>query len=279
MIRIAKNGILVGLLSAAAPAFADVPVIEIREAGSGSTTSGQPVALGANSAGNEMVLLIQQLQDEVRSLRGTVEQQQRRLDLLEQQQRERYRDIDRRLSLLFQSLPADAALATGEGSATAAPSVPGAAESPVSADKPAVPESVTQDVQQASESPSAPASADQNAYEAAYGLIRQRDFVEANKALTAFINTYPNSGLIPNAWYWKGEVHLAQQQLEGARQAFTQVLNNYAEHSKAPDAMYKLGVLFGRSGDTAGAEQMMRKVIDTYPQSSASELARGYLTP
>ncbi len=286
--RIAKSAMLVGLLTAATPALADVPVIEIREAGAtagaGALVGQSSVAVG-NAAGNEMVMLLQQLQDEVRSLRGTVEQQQRRISQLEEQQRERYRDVDRRLSLLFQNLPADAALAApdvspaGASSESASVAV-GAADalpSEASSETAAPAAVVTQQAASAGQ-PTVTAEA-QSDYDAAYSLIRQREFASANMALVEFINTYPDSALIPNAWYWKGEVHLAQQQNEGARQAFTQVLDNYAGHSKAPDAMYKLGVLFGRSGDAAGANQMMRKVLETYPQSSAAELARGYLTP
>ncbi len=287
--RIAKHAMLAGLLTAAPLVLAEVPVIEIREAGAAAgsaAVSRQSAAVVGNAAGNEMVLLLQQLQDEVRSLRGTVEQQQRRITQLEYQQRDRYRDVDRRLSLLFQSLPADAALVApdaassgvGPQSASSGSSEADALLTSAPLDT-STPVSVTSQQGETVSGQPAAIGNDQRDYDAAYALIRQREFASANMALVEFINAYPDSALIPNAWYWKGEVHLAQQQNEGARQAFTQVLENYAGHSKAPDAMYKLGVLFGRSGDTAAATEMMRKVIETYPQSSAAELAQGYLTP
>lgn len=287
--RIAKRAMLAGLLTAAPLVLAEVPVIEIREAGAAAgsaAVSRQSAAVVGNAAGNEMVLLLQQLQDEVRSLRGTVEQQQRRITQLEDQQRDRYRDVDRRLSLLFQSLPADAALVqpdaasngVGQQSASSGSSVADAPLTSAPLDA-GTPESVASQQGETVSGQPAAIGNDQRDYDAAYALIRQREFASANTALVEFINAYPDSALIPNAWYWKGEVHLAQRQNEGARQAFTQVLENYAGHSKAPDAMYKLGVLFGRSGDTAAATEMMRKVIETYPQSSAAELAQGYLTP
>ncbi|MBP0049641.1 tol-pal system protein YbgF [Marinobacterium sp. AK62] len=272
---------LAGWLSVTTPVWAEVPVIEIREPASVNGTGQSSVALG-NPAGNEMVLLIQQLQDEVRTLRGTVEQQQRRIDLLEQQQRDRYRDVDRRLSLLFQSLSVDAASASAEGSA-----IPEVGQTPQQAapatGQPAQGGSVKAE-ESAANTPNesveqAGGRADREAYERVYALIRERQFEQANAALEAFIQDYPGSDLVPNAWYWKGEVHLARQQLEPAQTAFRHVIEQFAGHGKAADALYKLGVLFGRSGDRVQAENTMRKVIETYPQSSAADLARGYLAP
>lgn len=269
---------LAGWLSVTAPAWAEVPVIEIREPASVNGTGQSSVAPG-NAAGNEMVLLIQQLQDEVRTLRGTVEQQQRRIDLLEQQQRDRYRDVDRRLSLLFQSLPADAASAPAENGAI--PEVGGRAQQSASAtDRPAQAGSeASEETSVNAPSDSGEQGDDRAAYERVYALIRERQFEQANAALEAFIQDYPGSDLVPNAWYWKGEVQLARQQLEPAQTAFRHVIEEYAGHGKAADALYKLGVLFGRSGDRVQAENTMRKVIETYPQSSAADLARGYLAP
>jgi len=286
MMKAGYSLVLAGLLTAAASARAEVPVIEVRDVGrpAGGGYAAQP--LTGNAAGNEMVLVLQQLQDEVRSLRGIVEQQQRRIEVLERQQRDRYRDVDRRLSLLFQAVPADALAAAAPADAGVNDVMPEQQNVPSSAEKAVTAESTQMSSPSAEgqASAGAPPSAaakpeDLQAYEAVYALIRQRDFERANGELNAFISAYPDSTLIPNAWYWKGEVQLARQDLDGARKAFRQVIDNHASHGKAADALYKLGVLYGRSGDGALARQTMQQVISTYPQSSAADLARGYLTP
>lgn len=272
-----RSWLLAGGLVASLSVHAEVPVIEVRPVDGGyASQSGV-----AGSGGNEMVLVIQQLQDEVRRLRGMAEQQQRRIEVLEQQQRDRYRDVDRRLSLLFQAVPADAlaAAAASEEQQAAVAAVEQSA--PSAADTATVTGEAQMSAASGSKSDveSSVKPMDLQAYEAVYALIRQRDFERAKGELDAFISAYPDSALIPNAWYWKGEVELARQDFASARLAFLQVIDNHASHGKAADALYKLGVLYGRSGDSAQAKQAMQRVISVYPQSSAADLARGYLTP
>lgn len=252
------------VLSALNVQAAPVPVVEINETAPVAAPAGAGRPL---SVQNEMVLMLQQLQDEVRTLRGIVEQQQYRLDQLERQQRERYRDVDRRLGLLIQQLPS---------------TEPAAATSPVAADSalPATPAAAAQAPAAAVTAPADSAAApDQVAYEAAFARVRARDFAAARDRLKAFIGQYPDSPLLANAWYWLGEVELAQQHHDDAHAAFSRVIEQYAASSKAADALYKLGVLAGRAGDLTAARTLMQRVVDQYPQAPAADLARAYLKP
>ncbi len=251
-------------LSALSVQAAPVTVVEVSEAGVGGVTAPKPRVL---SAQNEMFFMLQQLQDEVRSLRGIVEQQQYRLDQLERQQRDRYRDMDKRISLLFQQLPQAAVQPTSEGEAAeTAPNTVGVPSSAESTDRAAVPAAAVQ-------------AGEQQVYEAAFAKVRARDFATAEAELKAFIAQFPNSTLQPNAWYWLGEVYLAQQKTADSEAAFTRVVDNFSQHNKAADALYKLGVLSGRSGNTPKARQLMQRVVQEYPQAPAADLARGYLKP
>ncbi len=251
-------------LSALSVQAAPVTVVEVSEAGAGGVVAPQTRAL---SAQNEMFFMLQQLQDEVRTLRGIIEQQQYRLDQLESQQRDRYRDMDKRISLLFQQLPQGAALSATEGVPAGVPAEPGSLPSRAA---PVDQTPVTRGQQNAGE---------QQRYEAAFAKVRARDFGVAEAELKSFIDQYPNSALQPNAWYWLGEVYLAQHKMADSKAAFMRVVDNFAQHNKAADALYKLGVLSGRSGDAARARQLMQRVVQEYPQAPAADLARGYLKP
>lgn len=273
------------LLTTLSVQAAPVTVVEISNAGAGSAAATQPRAL---SAQNEMFFMLQQLQDEVRSLRGIIEQQQYRIDQLEAQQRDRYRDMDKRISLLFQQLPEGAALAASPDqppAATTGPAVTGDATSPMPQNPmPQDPMPQSRESQAQAKPVGSAAgtsvSADENAaYDAAFAKVRSREFAQAETALENFIRQYPASGLQPNAWYWLGEVYLARQNSGESRKAFNHVTEHYAEHTKAADALYKLGVLSGREGDAAGARRLMQRVVEEYPQAPAAELARGYLKP
>ncbi|MET3998928.1 tol-pal system protein YbgF [Marinobacterium sp. MBR-109] len=246
---------------------APVPVIEITETPVASRTGGtqslQVQSTGGVSVQNELLFSLQQLQDEVRMLRGALEEQQHKLERLEQQQRERYRDMDRRISLLMSAMPDDALLTAQTALEQSQPTVkvPDAAENAAT-----------------DTSAERPAASDTAAYDKAYSHVRQREFDQAEKAFELFLNDYQNSALVPNAWYWLGEVKLAQGKVEAAGSAFNQVITGYPVHAKAADALYKLGVLAERGGDGATAKSLMQRVQNEYPQSSAAGLARSFLS-
>ncbi|MCO6705058.1 tetratricopeptide repeat protein, partial [Streptomyces sp. CHB9.2] len=57
-------------------------------------------------------------------------------------------------------------------------------------------------------------------YDAAFDLIKAKDFDKASQAFNAFLRKYPNSQYAGNAQYWLGEVNLAKGDLQAAGQAF-----------------------------------------------------------
>ncbi len=228
-----------------------VPVIELQTDGNRSAVyQGAGQALGN---GGDMYLLLQQLQDEVRVLRGMVEQQQYQIRQMEQEQRDRYRDLDRRISQGDTSIqPPTTTASTGShtsGSAAPVTPLPAADSTPT----------------------------DTQAYQSAFALVRQKAFPAALTAFADFIQRYPDSARIPNAYYWIGEVNLAEQKLEPAKTAFEQVIANYADHRKAPDATYKLGIIYHQMGNAEKARELFKQTRSRYPDSSAANLAQDYL--
>ncbi|MCY3837455.1 MAG: tol-pal system protein YbgF, partial [Gammaproteobacteria bacterium] len=195
------------------------------------------------------------LQDEVRRLHGVVEELNHRMDRLEREQRERYIELDQRLLEL-----------RGGGAATGNEE-PGTADAP--SDEPPVP--VTE----------------REAYNVAIELVNvARPLPESEqrpqyrRALALFqgiIDNYPNGEFTANAFYWRGELHLALKEHEEAREAFAQVDLLYDDHPKVPDALYKLGEVYNMLGDTDRAREYLKRVINDHPTSTAAGLARKYL--
>ena len=237
----------------------DVPVIELgADSANRSTMNNQS---GQALRGGELAMIIQQLQDEVRTLRGQLEQQNYQLKQMERQQLDRYRDLDRRISSL-------------SGGATVQPTP----SSPIQS-QPAT--STNPQPQVSSNSQVSPTQLDAKpddaqVYRDAFTLVRERKFQQAEVAFTGFISDYPQSPRLPNAHYWLGEVRLAQQKPELARESFTQVVTAYADHRKAPDAAYKLGIVYDQLGDQKRSQEYLDLVIQKYPQSSAVRLAKEF---
>lgn len=74
------------------------------------------------------------------------------------------------------------------------------------------------------------------AYGKAQSLIEAGKFTEAVTVLDAFIKEYPDSELLPNAWFAKGLALGAGNDIEGATQALNTFIKGYPRHPMKADA-------------------------------------------
>lgn len=253
------------LLTLALPlaAMAEAPVLESSSMQQGSSyppagygTAGSYAGGGAGAPASAQAMLfnqLEQMQREIAQLRGMLEEQQNEIQRLKQEGLERYQDLDRRLSGAAAGAPA-------QNSADAAINANGTPTPPAAQ-------------QQASAEPGDPAK-EKLYYDAAFDLIKAKDFDKASQAFSAFLNRYPNSQYAGNAQYWLGEVNLAKGDLQGAGQAFAKVSQAYPDHSKVPDSLFKLADVEKRLGNNDKARGILQQVIAQYPGSSAAQLAQ-----
>ena len=232
-------------------------------------SAAQPAPAGTSSRQlSELFYQIQVLQQEVQELRGLVEEQAYQLNRLARDQKEQYIDLDRRVVGLTTGAAAGAGLTAGSSS----PSTAGTAGTSAGSQAPASPATSSA----VAALPAAGGVSEREAYQNAFDLMKGRRFDESIAAFNDLIVRYPNGQYTPNAFYWLGELHLAQQNTEQARQSFMQVIGLYPDHPKVPDTLYKLGVAYHRLGDTAKAREYFADVQSRFPQSSAAGLAASY---
>lgn len=263
--RTCRRALTILALSLPFAAWAEVPVVDNNaEYGSyppaGYGTSGAYVGGGATAPASAQGMLfnqLQQMQQEIAQLRGMLEEQQNEIQRLKQESLERYQELDRRMSggaagaAANQNSPADGAI-----DASGAPTPPAGQAQTAASNEPADP------------------AKEKLFYEAAFDLIKAKDFDKANQAFSAFLRKYPNSQYAGNAQYWLGEVNLAQGNLQGAGQAFAKVSQAYPSHAKVPDSLFKLADVEQRLGNTDKAKGILQQVVAQYPGSSAAQLAQ-----
>lgn len=192
----------------------------------------------------DMLYQQQQLQQEVQQLRGIVEEQAHEIKRMREEQRDRYLDLDRRITLLNQS-------SSNQSAVTAKPE-PAVTKKPIQAD----------------------ASADaKDAYQVAFSLVRNKQYAEASAAFDQLIKDYPDSHYTGNSYYWLGEVLLVESKQKQALDAFESLLEKYPNHRKAPDAKFKQGKIYLQMGDKAQGKVILQDVLEQYPDSSAAKLA------
>jgi len=214
----------------------------------------------------DLVLQLQQLQEEVRQLRGQVEQQAYEIENLKRLQHDQYLDLDERLSNL--SKPDGSAGSNGAG-------LPPKVMPPdsVIADQPdtdssgidaALPESNPVQVGPMDE---------KGAYDMAFNSLKNLEYVTAAEGFMDFLEAYPGSPLAGNAQYWLGECYYVTRNYELALGAFNTLLVQYPDSSKVPDAWLKIGYTHYELQQWNEASKALTMVKDQFPGSSLSRLA------
>jgi tol-pal system protein YbgF len=199
------------------------------------------------------------MQQQIERQQGAIEVLQNDVARMKQENLERYQDLDRRIGTgVAPAATPENSSGGGELNAPAAAAGAGAAaaQAPAAGSEPADP------------------AKEKLYYDAAFDLIKAKDFDKASQAFAAFLRKYPNSQYAGNAQYWLGEVNLAKGDLQGAGQAFAKVSQLYPKHAKVPDSLYKLADVERRLGHTDRVKGILQQVVSQYPGTSAAQLAQ-----
>lgn len=241
-----------GLCLALPPLASAAPVVEDLSQGSGNFYQRAEVR---EESGGSLVLFnqVQENQEEIKRLRGQIEELRYQLDQQQKMAQQRYLDLEKRIQSGESAAATDSAAAnTDEGADTATNASSGSGEPGTSSEARA-------------------------AYQAAFAKVQARDFPAAITAFENFVADYPNSGLTANGHYWLGELYSAQTELDKASAAFEKVIQNFPQSSKMPDALYKQGLLRARQGKPDESRALLERVRKEYPDSSAAGLANDFL--
>tara|TARA_A100001037_G_scaffold127984_1_gene115918 strand:+ start:1900 stop:2661 length:762 start_codon:yes stop_codon:yes gene_type:complete len=207
------------------------------------------IELPVEEQGNSLVSLFYELQilrQELKYLRGAVEEQRYALDRLTKSQQDQYIDLDKRILKLTKPSRVSQ---EREGDSV------GLEQGP-------------EEIEPGSE---------REDYAQAFKLAQDEEIDQAIISFNQLIADYPDGDLIPNAFYWLGQLYFIRMEYEKARQSFMQILNVYSSHSKMPDTLYKLGITYDRLGDSNRCIQLLERVQDDFPRSPAAGLAKAYM--
>lgn len=224
--------------------------------------------VSAGAQGVQLFYQLELLQQEVQTLRGIVEQQEYQMKRMREEQRDRYLDLDRRITLLNQANLKPASSTTEKPVVkpqtvvpfTVVPAIPSKAK----------PKPATGPVSLA---PVADEAAEKTAYQAAFALVRNKQYEQATDAFRQQIKNHPDGNYTGNAYYWLGEVLLVESDYQQALAAFDSLLDRYPGHRKTADAKYKQGKIYLQLGDTVRAKQLLQSVVKQHAGTSAAKLA------
>ncbi|MEO5346913.1 MAG: tol-pal system protein YbgF [Magnetococcus sp. YQC-9] len=112
------------------------------------------------------------------------------------------------------------------------------------------------------------------AYEAAFGLLKDKQYDAAKTGFQNFLKNHPKDGMADNAQYWLGELHYVQRQFPEALMAFNQVLLRWPNSAKVPDSLLKIGFSFYELNDLENANTSLQRLVKDFPNSSSASVAK-----
>jgi len=104
-------------------------------------------------------------------------------------------------------------------------------------------------------------------YQFAFDLMRQTKYADAEKALSTFVDEYPEHPLAGNASYWLGETYYVRKDYNNAALTFAETFKKYPQSGKAPDSLLKLGMSLAALGETADACKAFHELGARYPKA------------
>ena len=111
-------------------------------------------------------------------------------------------------------------------------------------------------------------------YKEALELFEVSRYAEALEVFRDLIISFPEGTYSADAYFWSGELYLAQEQLEDAREHYLVVAEKFKDHDRVADCLYKLGVIEKVLLNNEAANSYFSRLISEYPDTGAAELAK-----
>jgi TolA-binding protein len=207
---------------------------------------------GLRQSQAELLLQIEQLRQETQQLRGLLEELSFQMSEMSSDQKDRYLDLDERLGELIRVQKERPTASTAEPQRDDESSSGGAM-----ANQPVEPE-----------------ISDQEAYEAAFQLIRERQFEDALVAMQSFTRTYPDSELVLDAKFWRGQVFDVLGRDIEAIEEFKALTLMAPDYRRILQVKVKLGKLLIKNQQLVDGQKILEEVIAEAPESVEADLAQ-----
>ena len=264
--------------------YANIP-IESRglsqSGGSPTNTSSNNVSVPSN-LNWELMQKNQQLENDVRALRGQLEEQSNDIEQLKKDLSNRYTDLDQRLELLNQKVDPESAPSdnpansdTPATASTEASTVDNKVVNTTPTNSPSItPPPQPEASQPPAQNQSNPVELEKAAYTVALDAYKQGGAKKAIAPMQNFIKNHPNSVYTGNAYFWLAEFNLATDPVNynEAKKNYNVVATRYPNSSKAPRALYQLySIAKDVDKNIASANQYKTKILSQYPKSEEAK--------
>ncbi len=216
----------------------------------------------------------QKLEEDIRKLRGQLEEHENAIDQLKKELTNRYTDLDQRIELLSQKIDPPEENTEGENTATdaaqAASEAPVAPPTSTNASQPNTPPKMV-----TADNTNNQVELEKAAYTVALDAYKQGGAKKAIQPMQNFIKNHPNGIYAGNAYFWLADFYLALEPVnyKAAKQNYNIVATRYPNSDKASRSVYQLySIAKDVDKNTALANQYKTKLLTQFPQSKEAKL-------
>ncbi len=135
-------------------------------------------------------------------------------------------------------------------------------------------EIITSGQQDGTQTASLPPSNSEELYKASYGYVLSGDYGLAETGFSNYIEQYPQSQRVSDAYFWLGEAQYAQGQYHDAARTLLTAHKQFPNAQKSPEMLLKLGMALAALDNRDTACATYREVLTRYPDTSDAVQAK-----
>lgn len=106
---------------------------------------------------------------------------------------------------------------------------------------------------------------EQQAYEKSFNLLKQSKYQDAITGFQRLADTWPESQLADDAYYWMSEARYLNREFESALVGFRTVASRYPDSLRMPEALLKIGYIQYDIGEYKEAAEIFRDILARFP--------------
>lgn len=216
------------------------------------------------------------IQDQIRQLKGMIEENQHRQSRVETDMKSLNEDMDYRLRALEEKAGMGAVPGAADQALTPPPGTPAPPIQPVQTLPPQSNnvQPVPTDTAPTETAGAGEYSSAKEQYDAAFKLMNQAKYAEAGAVLESFTQRYPKDPLLGNVYYWLGETYYVRENYVKSADNFRQGFETMPDGVKAPDNLLKLALSLNMLNKKRESCVVLKQLQIKYQGSSSPVLQK-----
>jgi tol-pal system protein YbgF len=106
---------------------------------------------------------------------------------------------------------------------------------------------------------------EQEAYDQGFELLKQSRYEDAINQFQLMADTWPDSQLADDSYYWMSEARYVNREFEHALSGFRTVVSRYPDSQRVPEALLKVGYIQYDIGAYEEAAETFRDILARFP--------------